>query len=91
MNLSKDQILEAINLLKNADGEDLQYILEKVGMSNQMLKQLVVISSDFELSNVLEEKEVLKNVANKVWVDIFNNNTLIYNDFEGYWNDFIKN
>jgi hypothetical protein len=91
MNLSKDQILEAINLLKNADGEDLQYILEKVGMGNQMLKQLVVISSDFELSNVLEEKEVLKNVANKVWVDIFNNNTLIYNDFEGYWNDFIKN
>ena len=91
MNLSKEQVLEAINLLKNADGEDLQYILEKVGMDDQMLKQLVATSSDFELSNVLEEKEVLKNVANKVWVDIFNNNTLIYNNFEGYWNDFIKN
>jgi hypothetical protein len=91
MNLSKEQVAQAINILKNADGEDLQFILEKIGMDYQILKQLVVTSSNFELSNVLDEKDVLRNVANKVWVDIFNNNTLIYNDFDEYWNYLNKN
>lgn len=91
MNLTKEQIIQVIKILNDADGEDLEYILIKIGMDEQMLKQLVVKSSDFELSNVLEENEVLKNVANKVWVDIFDNNTLIYNDFKTYWNDFKLN
>jgi len=34
------------------------------------------------------EKE--KGLAEKIWNDIFNNDTLIYNDFESYWNDFYK-
>ena len=50
--------------------------------------------------NNLQETEVLKkatellekekSVAEKIWNDIFNNDTLIYNDFESYWNDFYK-
>jgi hypothetical protein len=32
------------------------------------------------------EKE--KNSAEKIWNDIFNNDTLIYNDFESYWNNY---
>ena len=29
----------------------------------------------------------LKIIAKKVWQDIFNNETLIYNNFEDYYND----
>jgi hypothetical protein len=32
------------------------------------------------------EKE--KNFAEKIWNDIFNNDTLIYNVFESYWNNY---
>ena len=31
--------------------------------------------------------EEIKIIAKKVWEDIFNNETLIYNNFEDYYND----
>jgi hypothetical protein len=40
MELTKTQIENAIEILKNADGEDLQNILENIGMDEQILKQL---------------------------------------------------
>ncbi len=88
MELTKTQINNVISILKNADGEDLQFILTAVAMDEQLLKQLVATSNDFDLSNALEEKSILKDTAHKVWHDIFNNDTLIHNDFESYWNNF---
>jgi hypothetical protein len=76
--------------LRNADGEDTQYILEKIGMDQQMLSQLVATASNFDLINVLDERGILKDTCKKVWEDIFNNDTLIYNNFESYWENFIK-
>ena len=90
MELTITQKIEAINILANADGEDTQYILEKIGMDNQMLCQLVATASNFDLINVLDERGILKDTCKKVWEDIFNNDTLIYNNFESYWENFIK-
>ena len=91
MQLKQYEKIEAINILINADGEDMQYILEKIGMYNQMLKQLVFSAKDFDLINVLDEDGILKETCQKIWDDIFNNDTLNYNNFESYWENFIKN
>jgi hypothetical protein len=105
MELNKQQLTEAISILESADGEDIQYIIEKIGMQHQLLRQLFVTeTSDLVLKNLIEERDEvnskplwasiiddnhqLKSVANKVWNDIFNNDTLIHGDFESYWNDF---
>jgi hypothetical protein len=102
MNLSEQQINDSIQLLRDADGEDLNYILKKIGMDNQLLKQLVMNASSLALSNCLEERTAfwinvpnsasnieiqIKEEARKVWEAIYNNDTLIYNDFESYWAD----
>lgn len=89
MELTNTQKNDIINVLKDADGEDLQFILSQVGMEYQLLKQLINTATDFDLLNAIEEKEknILKDTAKKVWNDIFNNETLIYNDFETYWNN----
>ena len=90
MQLTITQKIDAINILADADGEDNQYILEKIGMDQQMLSQLVATASNFDLINVLDERGILKDACKKVWEDIFNNDTLIYNNFESYWENFIK-
>ena len=71
-----------IAMLKNVDGETMQYILNKVGMEDQMLKQLVGTADKLDLKNIFED------TARKVYEDIFNNDTLIYNTFDEYWNNF---
>jgi ATP phosphoribosyltransferase regulatory subunit HisZ len=90
MELNNKQIIDAINILKNADGEDLHFILSEIGMDDQLLKQLVVTSPKLSLLNAIEENGILKNTAYKVWKDIFNNDTLVYNDFESYWENLEK-
>jgi hypothetical protein len=49
---------EIISMLKHidVDGETMQYILEKVGMEEQMLRQLVMSSPYTCTSDLLEEK-----------------------------------
>ena len=39
------------------------------------------------IADKLDKEEELKSVAKKVWVDIYNNDTLTYNSFEEYWNN----
>ena len=90
MELTQTEKIEAINILANADGEDMQYILEKIGMDNQMLSQLVATARNFDLINVLDERGILKDTCKKLWQDIFNNDTLIHNNFESYWENFSK-
>jgi len=40
------------------DGEKMQYILEKIGMEDQILKQLVMTADSLSLSNAIEEREI---------------------------------
>jgi hypothetical protein len=42
------------------DGETMQYILEQVGMEDQMLKQLISISNDRDINYYLELKNIEK-------------------------------
>ena len=91
----KNEIIvnEIITLLNDIDidGETMEYILNKVGMSDQILKQLLMKTSDLNLKNLLEEKSsfIKLEVAKKVWDDFCNNETLIYSidDFQKYFKD----
>ena len=50
-------ISRVINILKEieVDGETMQYILERVGMSNQMMRQLMLTEDFQEVEYVWEE------------------------------------
>jgi hypothetical protein len=61
MELKSKQLNQAIELLKNADGEDLHFILKQIGMDAQILKQLIFSASELELLNCIEDNGRLKN------------------------------
>jgi hypothetical protein len=44
----------------NVDGETMEYILEQVGMTDQMLRQLVLTSSLEQVEYLVEEKKDLE-------------------------------
>lgn len=50
-----NQVIETLREI-DVDGETLQYIIEKVGMTDQMLRQLVMNSPYTDTSDLLEEK-----------------------------------
>jgi hypothetical protein len=56
-----------INILTEieVDGETMQYILEKVGMADQMLKQLVMSQPIEEVRYMFEEREELEEFNKK--------------------------
>lgn len=62
-----DKVKQIIGLLKTldngdcVDGETMEYILEKVGMSDQMLRQLVMNNPYTDTSDLLAEKVELDN------------------------------
>ena len=71
-----DNLLNELKQL-DLDGETAEDILEQLGLREQVLKQ------------ILDSEKYL--IAKKVWDDIFNNETLIYNSFENYYfNKFIE-
>jgi hypothetical protein len=60
----KERINQVIGILKNltwkgdcVDGETMQYILNKVGMEDQMLKQLVMSQPIEDVRYMIEERE----------------------------------
>ena len=57
------RVQEVISALKSieVDGETMQYILEKVGMTDQMLRQLVMSNPESDIKDLLEEKITLSN------------------------------
>jgi hypothetical protein len=57
MELNHYDLSIAIDILSKADGEDIQFIIWKIGMSEQLLRQLVVNASDLELENCIEERK----------------------------------
>ena len=70
-NYNELMINDIINKLRiiDVDGETMQYILDKVGMSDQMLKQLISTADQQSLNyyltlrDIAEEKIINKKVA----------------------------
>ena len=64
--ITNDQVVErVINMLNNIEvnGETMQYILEKVGMEDQMLRQLIMTTgSDYDIECYLHEREELSHL-----------------------------
>ena len=56
-------VLKVIDQLRyiDVDGETMQYIIEKVGMNDQMLRQLVMTNPYTDTSDILQEKLELSN------------------------------
>ena len=52
---SADHIIEHL-LAIDVDGETMEYIIEGTNLKNQMLKQLIMTSSDFDINNILDER-----------------------------------
>jgi hypothetical protein len=68
----ESQVKDIIKTLKHltyngqsVDGETMQYILEKVGMQDQMLKQLVMSQPIEEVRYMFEEREELEEFNKK--------------------------
>lgn len=55
---SANRIIEHL-LAIDVDGETMQYIIECTNMKYQILKQLIMESSDFDINNLLEERNSL--------------------------------
>ena len=53
-----DLIITALKSVE-ADGETMQYIIEKTGMQDQMLRQLIMSASIDEVQELIEEKTKL--------------------------------
>ena len=58
-----DKVQLVIDTLRDidVDGETMQFILEKVGMEDQMLKQLISTASGFSLVHYLNLRAIEKN------------------------------
>ena len=54
----RDVVMDIIKKLRTieVDGETMQYIIEKVGMTDQMLRQLIMTNPYTDTSDLLEEK-----------------------------------
>ena len=62
-NLKVQRVHEIITMLRDidVDGETMQYILQKVGMEDQMLKQLVGTANEEDLNYYLNLRTIEKN------------------------------
>ena len=61
--VNRDMVLKVIDLLEtiDVDGETMLYILQRIGMEEQMLRQLVMSSPYTDTSDLLEEKVSLSD------------------------------
>ena len=62
-NLKVQSVHEIITMLRDidVDGETMQYILEKVGMEDQMLKQLIGTADDYQINWYTNLRNIAKN------------------------------
>ena len=56
MELSNAAINTIVDLLKNADGEDVQEILVKSGWNEQMLRQLMMCEPINDVNHIYQER-----------------------------------
>ena len=59
--LHPGMVEEVISMLihMEIDGETMQYIIQKVGLEDQMLRQLLMISDSTYLNDLMEERKYL--------------------------------
>ena len=64
----RDVVMDVIKKLRTieVDGETMQYILQKVGMEDQMLRQLVMSQPIGEVEYMFEERKQLETFNKKV-------------------------
>jgi hypothetical protein len=53
---SADHIIEHLNEI-DVDGETMQYIIDGIGLRNQILKQLIMESNDFIINQIMAERD----------------------------------
>ena len=53
------QVIDILNAI-DVDGETMEHILEEVGMTSQMLRQLTLGANDDDISYLCDEREELK-------------------------------
>jgi hypothetical protein len=92
MNSKVESIINTLNEIE-VDGEHMQYILEKVGMEGQMLKQLIMTADSLSLTNCLEEREEIeqKGFLKDFWQDVYNREGELKNVAKKVWDDFCNN
>jgi hypothetical protein len=63
-NLHIQRVHQVIDMLReiDVDGETMQYIIEKVGMTDQMLRQLIMSNPESDTKDLLEEKIELSDL-----------------------------
>lgn len=70
MNIEEKQkhIEHIINMLTilDVDGETMEYIIEKTGMTDQMLRQLIMNNPESETKDYLEEKMMFNEMCLKL-------------------------
>jgi hypothetical protein len=56
-NFHVQRVHQVIDMLRdiNIDGETMQYILDKIGMSDQMLRQLIFLAPKDQLEDLMDE------------------------------------
>ena len=63
MGVHPGRIEKVIDILReiDVDGETMQYILQKVGMEDQMLKQLISTADDYQINWYTNLRNIAKN------------------------------
>ena len=57
-----EQVIQILNDI-DVDGETMQYIIEQVGMNDQMLRQLIMTTgSDYDIECYMHEREELSHL-----------------------------
>lgn len=63
--IAVEELVEELKSLTHkgdcVDGETMQYIIEQVGMQDQMLRQLMMSSDRLEVERIWDEMVVLRN------------------------------
>jgi hypothetical protein len=60
MELKEQQFLDVLEIIKNADGEDMDHLIEAAGFEDYLLRSLFMKISDDELEFLLEERYNLR-------------------------------
>ena len=63
--MNKDKIIDVIITLLDeieVDGEQMEFILNEVGMEQQMLRQLIMISHTQDIEELMLEKQSLEQL-----------------------------
>jgi len=66
---SADHIVEHLSAIE-VDGETMQYIIDNLGLSNQMLRQLMIQAEDIDINKIIEERNSFHDRGKNTHFDI---------------------